>query len=568
MYRLSGKVSLRHRFVFALFLCTGMILVLWFGYHHIAHQAISRAARENTILAANALNARIGAEFAQMQTVTTAIADSASVRVFLKERDVTAYYEKAELVSEIIQNAAFPITSADSVITFGAGGNYFRFSGGLSHDSCEALGQAFQGAGTAYTVIELDHTLFFCHNMPVFDAQGLTPVRIGNVVMLTGLDKTRRMLEDEDTPADIDMAVIFDGIVILSNNHALEGGDADGLTARYSMISSAPVAGTTLTVAAAIPPSALFPENTLFLAMSATLLLILLLVITWLYRYLSGNMIRPMTNIIAHVRAIGGGKPGRLPETGKKDFDALVLDINDMLDRTETYNAELAAQRQSLFDAEMLRKDMRISLLASQMDAHFVVNTLKSIKRLSDIGETGKTGQMADGLAAILQHQHSGDALVNVFDDLQILEQYVDVMNIKFDGKYTVEYDVEDKLEACMMPGLILQPIVENALTHGLQSKAQDARLIIKGLLRDDVVFFTISDNGVGIPPAKLKAIRDSLAGAEIGDFPAPGLRGVALENIQRRIRLRYGAEYGITVESDLGKGTTVTVSLPIVSDR
>jgi two-component system sensor histidine kinase YesM len=201
------------------------------------------------------------------------------------------------------------------------------------------------------------------------------------------------------------------------------------------------------------------------------------------------------------------------------------------------------------------------------MDAHFVVNTLQNIKYLADIGETEKSGRMAHGLAAILQHRHTGDELVNIFDDFQILENYIDIMNIKFDGKFQVEYEVDDRLEAYLIPGLILQPLAENALTHGLGNKEGAALLIVKGFIRDNRIVVEIADNGAGIAPAKLQALKESLAQADLGDFPRPGLHGVALGNIERRIRLRYGEGYGLALDSALSQGTTVTVTLPLVPD-
>ena len=175
---------------------------------------------------------------------------------------------------------------------------------------------------------------------------------------------------------------------------------------------------------------------------------------------------------------------------------------------------------------------------------------------------------MAQGIAAILQYRYAGDVLVNVFDDFQILKTYVDIMNLKFDGKFAVEYDISDDLEACLIPGMVLQPIVENALTHGLGNKEHDARLNIKGSIRKNEILFEISDNGQGMPPEKLQTLQDALAVREPGDFPEPGLRGVALVNVQRRIRIRFGDEYGINIDSIPGEGTSVTVSLPRILDN
>jgi len=563
------KSTLRHRFLISLVIYTALILALWFAYHSITHQAISRSELENTVLAADSLTSQIGAELFMMSTIARVIAESEYTMSFLAETDSTAYYEKAAVVSEIIKRTAFFITSTDNIVTINADGRIFRFSGSLSNHSLAALFAQAPAAISAQTIVSLDDTLYFCQITPVIDYHGR---ELGKVIILTGLDKTRRMLGSGD---GIERLIVQDGIVLLSSDPALEGHDAAGLAAAYGMLSSTPVAGTSLTATAAIPGAALFPERTLFYAIAFISLCLLLVMVVILYRYQLSHIIRPMSDIIGHVREIGGGKEGRLPAVGRRDFDTLVGDINDMLDRTEAYNQAMAAQQKALFDAEIAQKNMRTNLLVSQMDAHFVVNTLKNLKRLSERGETDKAAQMAEGLAAILSHQHTGEALVNVFDDFHILRLYLDIMRIRFGQAVHVEYDVEDALEACLMPGLILQPIVENALTHGLQARLTEntadegaaARLSIKGFMRERSICFEIADNGVGMEAAKLKSIQDSLLPGAAGDSPEPGLRGIALANIERRIRLICGEGYGLSIDSKPGEGTVVTVSLPVVAD-
>ena len=115
---------------------------------------------------------------------------------------------------------------------------------------------------------------------------------------------------------------------------------------------------------------------------------------------------------------------------------------------------------------------------------------------------------------------------------------------------------------------MILQPIVENALTHGLHNKDIHAELLIDGKVQDKMIIFEITDNGSGIPPAELQELQRKLSTVEIEDFPEPGLHGVALCNIQRRIRLRFGNEYGIVITSTMEKGTKVSVKLPFIADK
>jgi len=509
--------SAGRKFLLALVLFTILILSLWFGYYIIAYQSVSRSARENAELVAGRLIDQISAEFSQMRNIAGVIAASSYVQDFLSADTVEEYFARAEIASVIIRNAAFPISAADSVITYSANGDFFRFTGSLSNAASEILFDMLHDTGVLFTIIELDGILFFCHSTPVYSVLGNMPDRVGTVVILTNLHRKRDVLNFSDAVTGIDTAVIQDNIILLSSGEELEGKSCCELETAYVMVVRRPIASTNLSIAAIVNNENLFPNRGLFFIISFALLALLLASIVSLYQYLSVYMVKP-------------------------------------IDR-------------KLFEAELLRRDMRIGLLISQMDAHFIVNAIETIRTLSKQNENEKAERMAAGLTQLIKHKHTGDALCNIFLELEMIVQYIAVMNIRHDNKYSVEYEVDDVLSAYLMPGLILQPIIENALTHGLQNKTEKAILHIQGYMKDDSIYLEISDNGKGITPTKLNELQNTLDMAEIENFPAPGLSGVSLSNIQRRIRLRFGDNYGLSIESTLGGGTTVTVKLPPTPD-
>jgi len=310
---------------------------------------------------------------------------------------------------------------------------------------------------------------------------------------------------------------------------------------------------------------------TLFLTASIAVFAILLVAVAILYIYLSGNIVKPMTSVIGGVASLDGELSGRLhklPVAGKSDFESLVFAINRMLDRTEQFSRELLDERQKLFEAELLQRDMRIGLLTLQIDAHFVVNTITSIHTLSMQGDNERAGRMADGLAQVIKHRYIGDNLCNVFVELEMAEVYIEIMNIRYNGRFIAEYEVEDGLVEYLMPGLVLQPVIENALTHGLTGNESETLLRISGYMENDTVYIKVFDNGIGIERNKLDDIKSSLELNEIGDFPEPGLSGIALSNLQKRIQLWFGRAYGLSIESVPGEGTTVTIKLPAIMEK
>ena len=565
------RIALQRRFVLAIALFTTLILAIWFGYYILSYDSASSVARENAELTAGRLLDQLGAEFSQIKSITGVIAGSSYVQDFLAADTTEAHYSKAASASEVIRNAVYPNLPTSNVISINSAGKYYRFVGGLSNAACETLYSMIHEAGTLYTVVELDGVLFFCHSAPVYSVSGQAPNRVGSVALLTHLSKKRTALSGSDAPSGIDTAVIQNNIILLSSNEELEGSADAELDLAYGLVVRMAIEGTDLTVAAAVKSEALFPGRTLFVATSVILLIILLIAVAVLFRRLSNDMVKPMTSVIGGVAILGGELRGRLPELpviGKPDFESLVLAINGMLDRTERYSNELLTERQKLFDAQLAQRDMRIWLLTSQIDAHFVVNTITTIHDLAERGDHEKAKHMVDGLAQIMKHRHNGDAPCNLFYEFEMMEPYIDIMNIWYEDKFKVEYDVDDRLAAYLIPGLILQPVVENAMVHGLQNKEGEIALRICGYMEENAIILEVSDNGVGITPDKLREIRDALEKTETSNLPEPGLSGVALSNIQRRIRLRFGDGYGLSIDSAHGEGTTVTIRLPANPDE
>ena len=538
------RISLQNRFAFFLLIQTILILLLWFHYHSVSLSNINQTTLSTASHEAERLLREISDELEYMRTVCSAIAGSSYVKDFLLEEDIAAYYEKVITVSEIIDKTAFPMSSSDSVITINGKGEYYRFSGGVSNRSCEFLYKTFQGAGAVYTLIELDSVNYFCHNSPVIITIDYQSKHIGNIVMLTDLSKIRRLLET-DKKSDVDMLIMVNGSVLLASNTELEGKHEVEIKSLYPEIMFLEIGSTGATIGAAIGGETAALEQKRFIWISVLIIVLMLTVFFFIFSYLSKGMVRPMASIFKDIHAIQDGNE-RLSPTGRGDFDVLVAEINEMLDRTKRYH---------------------MGLLGKQINIHFILNTLLYIQGLSSEGENEKATCATGELVTLIRHMNLGDARVNIFVEMEFLQSYITLMNIKHHDKFNFDYDVDDRLAEFQMPSFILQPIVENALTHGIGIKAQDCQLSIIGYLSKNEIVFTVKDNGVGIAGKQLTKLRDRLRLAHQGEFTEGETHGVALCNIQRRIHVLFGEKFGIQVDSELGLGTSVTIVLPLEKD-
>lgn len=193
-----------------------------------------------------------------------------------------------------------------------------------------------------------------------------------------------------------------------------------------------------------------------------------------------------------------------------------------------------------------LEKEAELNAMQAQINPHFLYNTLSSVYWLAKFGRSEEAADMAITLSDIFKMVlNRGNNIVEVQQEIQHIERYLHIQNMRYNNRIAVEWQLAPEMEHQHMLKLILQPLVENAIYHGLESKMGEWRLKISGRIESGDMIFTVEDNGVGMDAAQ-----------------AP-LRGYGLRNVISRIRLKYGEAYGCTFESRLGEGTKVTVRIP-----
>ena len=162
---------------------------------------------------------------------------------------------------------------------------------------------------------------------------------------------------------------------------------------------------------------------------------------------------------------------------------------------------------------------------------------------------------MATSLAALLRAGISGDKLIPLEQELELLEKYLDIQTVRFEDRFTWETDIDESFQHCLVPKLILQPLVENALIHGV-ANMDDGYIKLSASARGETLVLAVEDNGQGIPQDILEKLKNPER-----EMPAGHL---GLKNVDRIVRLYYGREYGISAVSAPGRGSRVELSLPM----
>ena len=198
-------------------------------------------------------------------------------------------------------------------------------------------------------------------------------------------------------------------------------------------------------------------------------------------------------------------------------------------------------------------------MLRIQINPHFLYNTLESIHSVAYLEGNREVGEMAVLLARILRYGVSDPSgPVTLRDEAKNLDDYIRLQELRYHGtvRFAVSIDPGILDSACLR--MILQPIVENALYHGVSSLERGGQVQVLGYRDGENLVLRISDNGQGMEEDKVRLLNDYLCGKN------EAFRSIGLKNVSRRIRLCYGEAYGVLVQSAPGRGTMVTVTLPV----
>ncbi len=215
---------------------------------------------------------------------------------------------------------------------------------------------------------------------------------------------------------------------------------------------------------------------------------------------------------------------------------------------------------------EIQRQKALIVSLKKQINAHFTVNVIYNIKLLAEREETEKVAQMCDGLAYLLRYANAGDEYISGMEELFVVQRYISIMEIRYHNKFTADFTIDDRLDGVLIPRMLVQPIVENAIVHGFKDMEAGGVLRVRAELEPDGILIEVADNGCGMGPEEVAALRVSLKKARSTGEDADGLSHVALKNIERRVEAYYGKGCGLHVQSTKGVGTVVTLKLKPLS--
>ena len=321
-----------------------------------------------------------------------------------------------------------------------------------------------------------------------------------------------------------------------------------------------------------------------YLEVTSILVLIVVIAIsTWIMGQLTGRMVAPLKRLAHTAELVGAGDFGqKVEETGSADEVGVVTrTFNQMVDSINTYVIQIreaAERQQELMERELMMqnhlKEAQLRFLQAQINPHFLFNSLNAGVQLAEMEDDEKTAVFLSRMAEFFRYNvKKGTEDAAVREELETVENYIYILNVRFAGEIGFEVQADRRAENFRMPSMILQPIVENAVNHGIRDMEGGGKIVltIEYLTELDRIRIRVADNGRGMTKEQIRAI----LGREEAPHEDEGA-GIGMDNVISRLCLYYQTDRDsllpekggegrlITIESDgPGTGTEVTLNLP-----
>jgi two-component system, sensor histidine kinase YesM len=513
----------------------------------------------------------------EAQTFAYGIAYNANVQRSFTETDVprrieyvNAYYQLATFTAatnEFIDDIAVFTRDLSVFRNLSQNITYADYKGALLR-----FLEASRGRGGQFVAIDPEAgERYLCYVWPVrpFGGQSDEAGGLGYCLTSFAMGRMGSYFDRVSTLRNSIIAILDGSGSAVALTGTLPRGGAAGLEEvladpRGYLVSDRPIPGIDYTLRSFVPIASAYRGERVFVGLSAILIGILSSVIVILGARFNTTFTAPLNGLIGQLSAIDGtDRDRRISSIPDNEIGYIARSINGMLDKINDLTEREARDQRTMHDLELQTKEAELLALQSQINPHFMYNTLECIRSLGmDLG-SGEIVQTSTALADILRYCLSGERLVPLEREIDIVRQYLGIIAFRFGDRYRFEVRMEGATGRETIMKMILQPIVENAVFHGLE-KERTGSLAVECCREGDLLELVVTDDGAGIEAGVLEGLQARLLSAGSSSDAAPaGGRGVGLLNIHRRLRASYGEAYGLSVARGAERGTVVTVRLP-----
>jgi two-component system sensor histidine kinase YesM len=272
-------------------------------------------------------------------------------------------------------------------------------------------------------------------------------------------------------------------------------------------------------------------------------------------RLIAYDIVNPINKLVKAMKVIekeGSHNPVQINRSDEIGF--LGKSFNRMSERID-YLVNI------IYKEKLTRKEAELKALQAQINPHFLFNTLENINWMAQLNGVTEISDTVTALAKLMEASiGKGDKLIPISEELEYIDNYIAILKYRFLDRFVVEKNIAEESLHILIPRLLIQPLIENSISHGLEMIRRQGKITINTYVKEDEVIIEVLDNGIGMSEGELKELINSIDEKVDG---STSKSGIGLSNVNKRIKLFYGEQYGVRVESSLNEYTKVTVRIP-----
>lgn len=270
-------------------------------------------------------------------------------------------------------------------------------------------------------------------------------------------------------------------------------------------------------------------------------------------------VIRPLKDMIGLMKQVQNGNFNvQYPVKSTDEVGLLGTHFNQMIQRTQKLFHRV-------YEVELNKKKAELEMLQSQINPHFLYNTLETIRMVAEINQDVQASEMTYVLGNLLRYGiNRDDSMATLRQELNHIDNYLYLQNYRYDDNIHLHAHIPNELLQQRVIKLLLQPILENSILHGMSEDKEALHVSILGFMEEGAIILKVRDDGEGMSAERLQDIQQQFMKPSVLDRKKPSPTGIGLNNVNERIQLQYGTDYGLSLESVQGQGTVVTICIPM----
>lgn len=317
------------------------------------------------------------------------------------------------------------------------------------------------------------------------------------------------------------------------------------------------------TIIYSIPTSVAYKAINNLISLLKYLLLLTIPTAVFLAVLVSSSLTRPILVLKESMEKVEEG-----------DFDVVIQEdsMDEIGDLSKGFNKMVQHIKRligEVYQKEIHRKEAELGALQMQINPHFLYNTFQIMDIMAEEKEAYEISDACQALSAIFRYSVRKKEEVVLKEELEHVDNYIGIQKLRFGDRLDIEYDVDENTLALEVIKLIIQPLVENATVHGMERQEQMCTIKISAKLKEKDLYIEVADTGIGMDKETVQKIREEINRETTHeDAKKKVYGGIAMRNVHQRIRLRYGIQYGLEIESEKNRGTIVRIKLPVRKSR